>query len=206
MLYYDKILKAEEAPLETKNYIQWQLAQLYLGKQEFDLAVSHLDEIVLASAHTFSEREIVLIQNKHKWLPLLAKWNTEQDGAGRAQFELAQFYQSLGLQKNAFVLLEDLVQRFGNSNQEYVSSLAQISDNNQNPKVAYTEANELFVEAYNELYAQFEDGDFDQVIHQADSYLRNNSLSPQVLSKLAYLRALAIGYSQPVDSFLQALD
>src|SRR5690606_26152244 len=88
----------------------------------------------------------------------------------------------------------------------YVSSLAQISDNNQNPNVAYTEANELFVEAYNELYAQFEDGDFDQAIHQADSYLRNNSLSPQVLSKLAYLRALAIGYSQPVDSFLQALD
>lgn len=206
MLYYDKILKAQQAPLETKNYTQWQLAQLYVGKREFDLAGSHLDEIVLSSAHTFSEREIVLIQNKHKWLPLLAKWNTEQDGAGRAQFELAQFYQSLGLQKNAFVLLEDLVQRFGNSNQEYVSSLAQISDNNQNPNVAYTEANELFVEAYNELYAQFEDGDFDQVIHQADSYLRNNSLSPQVLSKLAYLRALAIGYSQPVDSFLQALD
>src|SRR5690606_41155017 len=101
MLYYDKILKVQQAPLETKNYTQWQLAQLYVGKREFDLAGSHLDEIVLSSAHTFSEREIVLIQNKHKWLPLLAKWNTEQDGAGRAQFELAQFYQSLGLQKRS---------------------------------------------------------------------------------------------------------
>lgn len=206
MLYYDKILQAEQAPLETKNYTQWQLAQLYVGKREFDLAGSHLDEIVLASAPTFSEREIVLIQNKHNWLPLLAKCYTEQDSAGRAQFELAQFYQSLGVEKDAFVLLEDLVQRFGNSNQEYVSSLAQISVNNQNPKVANTEANELFVEAYNELYAQFEDGDFNQVVHQADSYLRNYPFSPQALSKLAYLRALAIGYSQPVDSFLQTLD
>lgn len=98
------------------------------------------------------------------------------------------------------------MQRFGNSNPEYISSLVQVSDNSQDPKVASTEANVLFLEAYNELYAQFEDGHFDQVIHQADHYLRNNSFSPQEVSKLAYLRAMAIGYSQPVDSFLQTLD
>lgn len=206
MLYYDQIVQAAHAPLETKNYTHWQMAQLYVVQQEFDLAASHLDEIVLASAQNFSEREIVLIRNKHKWLPLLSKCYTEQDSDGRSQFELAQFYLSLGLQKDAFVLLDDLVQKFGGSNQEYVLSLTQISDNSQDPKVASTEASGLFLEAYNELYAQFEDGDFDQVIHQADHYLRNNSFSPQAVSKLAYLRAMTIGYSQPVDSLLQALD
>lgn len=58
---------------------------------------------------------------------------------------------------------------------------------------------------YEKMYALYDESKHSELIAESDIFLQRVSC-PIWLSKVAYLRALAIGYSQPMDSLIQAFE
>jgi tetratricopeptide (TPR) repeat protein len=59
---------------------------------------------------------------------------------------------------------------------------------------------------YDQLFELFEQGAYESVIREVDQVDTTVFVGDQTYSQLAYLRALSIGYEQPVSAFKQALE
>jgi len=203
--YFDKIIHQENTPLVLKSRSNWELAKLLVKENKYDLAESQIASIEANQLHFFDSKDRTLIINAAEWLDLL-QHAEDTISTSFATYELARFYSNLGLKDEALPLVEKL--NIENSNFDYLHLSAQLDTSDielLNAKyTALILQRQQFYTIYSDLYTHYQLDSFQNVIVGVETMIKDSILLPKDRSRLAYLKAFAVGHSFPMDSLLKA--
>jgi len=203
--YFDKIIHQENTSLVLKSRSNWELAKLLVKEKKYDLAKSQIASIEANQLHFFDSKDQTLITNAAEWLDLL-QHAEDTIPTSSAMYELARFYSNLGLKDEALALVEKLNIENANFDYLYLSTQLDTFDIEfLNAKYsALILQRQRFYAIYSDLYTHYQQDSFQNVIVSVENIIRDSILLPKDQSRLAYLKAFAVGHSFPVDSLLKA--
>lgn len=203
--YFEKVLEQDDTPSLLISKSHFELAKLFVKDKMYDLAQNQFESIQPNYLIYFERKDQKIITNSTELLNLLKSEATDKM-MSHAKYDLAKFYINLGLQDEALSIIEKLDIKDTAFDYLHLSALLDTSkvDILNNKYSELITQRQQFFTVYSNLYAQYQLDSFQNVIVGVENLVNDSSLFPQDRSRLAYLKAFAIGHIFPVDSLLRS--
>lgn len=203
--YFEKVLEQDDTPSLLISKSHFELAKLFVKDKMYDLAQNQFESIQPNYLIYFERKDQKIITNSTELLNLLKSEATDKM-MSHAKYDLAKFYINLGLQDEALSIIEKLDIKDTAFDYLHLSALLDTSkvDILNNKYSELITQRQQFFTVYSNLYAQYQLDSFQNVIVGVENLVNDSSLFPQDRSRMAYLKAFAIGHIFPVDSLLRS--
>lgn len=203
--YFEKTLDEDGTPSLLKSKSHFELAKLFIKSKMYDLAQNQFEGIEPNHLIYFERKDQKIITNSTELLNLLKSEDTDKM-MSHAKYDLAKFYINLGLQDEALSIIEKLDIKDTAFDYLHLSALldtSKVDILNKKYSELITQRQQFYT-VYSNLYTQYQLDSFQNVIVGVENLVNDSSLFPQDRSRLAYLKAFAIGHSFPADSLLRS--
>src|SRR5690606_13116743 len=203
--YFEKTLKEDGTPSLLKSKSHFELAKLFVKDKMYDLAKNQFAGIESNHLIYFERKDQKIITNSTELLNLLKSDDADKT-MSHAKYDLAKFYINLGLQDEAMSMVEKLDIKdtaFDYLHFSVILDTSRVDILNKKYSELIAQRQQFF-RIYSNLYTQYQLDSFQNVIVGVENLVIDSSLLPQDRSRLAYLKAFAIGHSFPIDSLLKS--
>ncbi|MCA5004977.1 hypothetical protein [Sphingobacterium bovistauri] len=212
----EKVLAHNTVPIAVKNLERWKQGQFMLLLNKLDDAVISFSQIDVEELSLLDKRSKTLILQRENWIVLLKlidqqqSENTKSELYFSAMYELATFYRENKLYNDAKSILNDLVLINPSKQIDYLHDLylfdkAGVEDENNVYQQKLVIKQKLYTKQ-EELYKLLDAEKYEELIVLADAIIDESILAIGDESRVAYIKAMAIGYSQSVSSFVSTLE
>ena len=214
---YDRLMNAKASIDKYKVHSSLKLTDYWMSRNEFDQAELYYHTAEQINNTISPNDALSIIKDRKGWYDLLESVEQhrgseiDKKDLAKVKYKLVELY--IAENQNDKALAELLqVLNLDPKNYDYLHTLHLLTDEVEKFDVSYYDeilaSKKANNSKYAELFNSFKEGHYKELIDSVDEILRHEKVNNSYAARFAYLRAIAVGHIQSVDSlkhYLMAL-